>query len=78
LEEISMPPVLLTAKELADRLEVSYESVLAWARRDEVPSIRDSRNRLLFNLDSVLLALRSGVAIDPERPEAARPEGVAT
>jgi len=65
-----MPPVLLTARELADRLDVSYETVLAWARRDEVPSIRDSRNRLLFNLDSVLLALRSGAAIDPDKGEA--------
>ncbi len=65
-----MPPVLLTARELAERLDVSYETVLAWARRDEVPHIRDSRNRLLFNLDSVLLALRSGVAIDPDEREA--------
>jgi len=65
-----MPPVLLTAHELADRLDVTYETVLGWARRDEVPSIRDSRNRLLFNLDSVLLALRSGAAIDPDKGEA--------
>jgi excisionase family DNA binding protein len=65
-----MPPVLLNARELAQRLDVSYETVLAWARRDEIPSIRDSRNRLLFNLDSVLQALRSGLAIDPDAEKA--------
>jgi excisionase family DNA binding protein len=61
-----MPPVLLTAHELANRLDVSYETVLGWARRDEVPSIRDSRNRVLFNLDAVLTALRSGTVKTPE------------
>ena len=67
-----MPPVLLTARELAQRLDVSYETVLAWARCDEVPSIRDSRNRLLFNLDSVVLALCSGVVIDADKREAVK------
>jgi excisionase family DNA binding protein len=61
-----MPLVLLTPRELAKRLDVSYETVLAWARRDEIPSIRDGRNRVLFNLDSVLTALRPGAATDPE------------
>jgi excisionase family DNA binding protein len=70
LEETNVPPVLLTARELAKRLDVSHETVLAWARREAIPSIRDGRNRLLFNLDSVLLALRSGVAIDPAEGEA--------
>ena len=53
-----MPPILLSARELADRLDVSYDTILGWARRDEIPSIRDGRNRRLFNLDSVLSALR--------------------
>lgn len=53
-----MPPILLTARELAARLDVRYDTVLGWARRDEIPSIRDGRNRRLFNLDSVLNALR--------------------
>jgi excisionase family DNA binding protein len=66
-----MPPVLLTARELAARLDVSYEAVLAWTRRDEIPAIRDSRNRLLYNLDAVLLALRSGATTDPEGVEVA-------
>jgi excisionase family DNA binding protein len=65
-----MPPILLTARELAARLDVSYETVLGWARREEIPSIRDGRNRLLFNLDSVLSALRPRAAIDPEGGEA--------
>jgi excisionase family DNA binding protein len=59
-----MPPVLLTPRELADRLSVSYETVLAWARRGEVPSIRDSRNRVMFNLDAVLTVLCSGIAVE--------------
>jgi excisionase family DNA binding protein len=67
-----MPPVLLTARELAQLLDVSYDAVLAWARREVIPSIRDSRNRLLFNLDAVLLALRSDAAIDSERAGVAR------
>jgi excisionase family DNA binding protein len=64
-----MPLVLLTPRELAQRLDVSYETVLAWARRYEIPSIRDGRNRVLFNLDSVLTSLRSGAANDPEGRE---------
>jgi excisionase family DNA binding protein len=53
-----MPPILLNVRELAARLDVSHETILGWARRDEIPSLRDGRNRRLFNLDSVLAALR--------------------
>jgi excisionase family DNA binding protein len=60
----------LTARELAARLDVSYPTVLTWARREEIPSIRDGRGRRVFNLDSVLQALRAGAAIDPEGEEA--------
>ncbi len=60
-----MPPVLLGARELARRLDVSYETVLGWSRRGLIPSLRDGRNRLLFNLDAVLLALRSGSPVGP-------------
>jgi excisionase family DNA binding protein len=62
-----MPPTLLTPRELGERLNVSYESILTWARREEIPSIKDSRNRRLFNLDAVLQALRSRAAIEPQR-----------
>lgn len=58
-----MPPILLNARELAKRLDVSSQTVLAWARRDEVPCIRDGRNHVLFNLDAVLKVLRSNAAV---------------
>jgi excisionase family DNA binding protein len=53
-----MPPVFVDARELADRLDVSYPTVLTWVRRGRIPHARDGRGRLLFNLDSVLQALR--------------------
>jgi excisionase family DNA binding protein len=53
-----MPPVFVDARALADRLDVTYETVLTWVRREKIPYIRDGRGRLLFNLDSVLSALR--------------------
>jgi excisionase family DNA binding protein len=54
-----MPPVFVDARALADRLDVSYETVLTWVRRGKIPFVRDGRRRLLFNLDSVLSALRA-------------------
>jgi excisionase family DNA binding protein len=53
-----MPPVFVDARALADRLDVTYETVLTWVRRGKIPHVRDGRGRLLFNLDSVLSALR--------------------
>ena len=53
-----MPPRIVTAGELARCLDVTYATVLGWARRDEIPSIRDSRGRRLFVLDAVLTRLR--------------------
>ena len=53
-----MPPTILSAMELAARLDVSYDTILAWSRRNKIPCIRDGRNRYFFNLDSVLSALR--------------------
>ena len=52
-----MPPIFVDARALAERLDVSYETVLTWVRREKIPYVRDGRNRLLFNLDSVLSAL---------------------
>jgi excisionase family DNA binding protein len=57
-----MPPILVDARELADRLDVSYRTVLFWCRRGKIPHIRDGRRRVLFNLDSVLTALRARAA----------------
>jgi excisionase family DNA binding protein len=61
-----MPPIFVDARDLAERLDVRYDTVLTWVRRGKVPHIRDGRGRLLFNLDSVLKALRPKPA-----PEAA-------
>ena len=66
-----MPPILLNAHELAARLDVSYDTVLGWARREEIPSIRDGRNRRLFNLDSVLNSLRPDSRSGREEAQAA-------
>jgi excisionase family DNA binding protein len=52
-----MPPVFVSAHDLADHLDVTYDTVLTWARRGTIPHVRDGRGRLLFNLDSVLGAL---------------------
>jgi excisionase family DNA binding protein len=59
-----MPPVFVDARELAGRLDVTYDTVLTWVRRGMIPHVRDGRGRLLFNLDSVLKTLRQ-VAPDP-------------
>jgi excisionase family DNA binding protein len=52
-----MPPVILDARDLAERLDVSYPTVLDWARRGKIPHLRDGRRRLRFNLNAVLDAL---------------------
>jgi excisionase family DNA binding protein len=54
-----MPPTFLDAQGLADRLEVSYGTLLEWVRRGKIPCIRDGRGRYLFNLTSVVSALRN-------------------
>jgi excisionase family DNA binding protein len=69
-----MPPIFVDARDLAERLDVGYDTVLTWVRRGKIPHIRDGRNRLLFNLNTVLKALRE----KPPQPEAARPEGAAS
>ena len=53
-----MPPLFVDARDLAERLDVPYDTVLTWVRREKIPHVRDGRGRLLFNLDSVLRALR--------------------
>ena len=69
-----MPPILLSARELAQRLDVSYETILSWTHRGKIPTIRDGRNRLIFNLDTVLKSLRAGVPADPEGRKPIRPK----
>jgi len=53
-----MPPIFVDARDLAERLGVRYDTVLTWVRRGKIPHIRDGRRRLLFNLNTVLEALR--------------------
>jgi excisionase family DNA binding protein len=65
-----MPPVFVDARDLAKRLDVRYDTVLTWVRRGKIPHVRDGRGRLLFNLDSVLTALRAGAALGPEGGQA--------
>jgi excisionase family DNA binding protein len=64
-----MPPIFVDARGLSARLDVSYDTVLTWTRRGKIPHVRDGRGRLMYNLSSVIEALRE----KPE-PEAARPE----
>jgi excisionase family DNA binding protein len=52
-----MAPVFVDARGLAERLYVSYDTVLGWVRRGRIPHVRDGRGRLLFNLNAVLAAL---------------------
>jgi excisionase family DNA binding protein len=67
-----MPPIFLDARGLADRLDVTYDTILTWVRRGKVPHVRDGRGRLMFNLDSVIEAL-----CEKPHSAAARPEEVA-
>jgi excisionase family DNA binding protein len=53
-----MPPIFVDARELAERLDVGYDTVLSWVRRGKLPHVRDGRGRLLFNLNTVLETLR--------------------
>jgi excisionase family DNA binding protein len=53
-----MPPVFVDSRELAERLGVTYPTLLEWVRRGRIPHIRDGRRRLLFNLTAVYDHLR--------------------
>jgi excisionase family DNA binding protein len=53
-----MPPIFVDARDLAERLDVGYDTVLTWVRRGKIPHVRDGRGRLLFNLNTVLETLR--------------------
>jgi excisionase family DNA binding protein len=66
-----MPPIFVDARGLAERLDVTYDTVLTWVRRGKVPHVRDGRGRLMFNLNSVIEALS-----EKPQPEAVRPEEV--
>ncbi len=59
-----MPPIFVDARDLAERLDVRYDTVLTWVRRGKIPHVRDGRGRLMFNLDSVIETLRQNVTRD--------------
>ena len=67
-----MPPIFVVARDLAERLDVSYDTVLIWVRRGKIPHVRDGRGRLMFNLDAVIEVLRQ----KPPRSEAPPAKGV--
>ena len=52
-----MPTILLTARELAERIDVPYDRVLEWARDGSIPSITHERRRY-FNMGRVIRAIR--------------------
>ena len=60
---------LLTAAELAARLQVKPGTVLQWQRAGRIPAVRITAKVLRFNLSAVLTTLGN--------QQAARPEGVA-
>ena len=52
-----MPPVLLTGRELAERLGYPYPTVMGWQRDEVIPSIKTGHT-IYFNLGRVIEALR--------------------
>lgn len=60
-----MPPVLLDARQLGQRLDASYYEVLDWARRDVVPSIKVG-GRYFFDLRKVVRALNERSTAAPQ------------
>ena len=49
---------LLDCYGLAERLGVSANTVLKWARQGKIPAIRVSRKVVRFHYDSIVAALR--------------------
>lgn len=51
-------PAFLSTRELAAKLDVSYDDVLSWTRRGLIPSIK-SGGSYYYKLDKVLKAIRA-------------------
>ncbi|MGF1582778.1 MAG: helix-turn-helix domain-containing protein [Gemmataceae bacterium] len=49
---------IVNAKELANKFQVTPATILAWARRGWIPSLRAGRRPVLFNVQEVEKALR--------------------
>jgi excisionase family DNA binding protein len=54
-----MKPNFLNAHQLAEHLEVRYDTILEWAREGKIPFIKDHRGHYLFHLNRVFDALLS-------------------
>ncbi len=52
--------VLLTASELAKRLNVTPPTIHAWHRQGKIPCLRAGRRPVLFDYEAVVEALRDG------------------
>jgi hypothetical protein len=52
-----MPPELLTASELSERIDAKHVDVLKWTRRDYIPAIKVGGS-YYYNLASVVEAIR--------------------
>ena len=65
-----MPPIFVDARDLSERLDVSYDTVLTWVRRGKIPHVRDGRGRLTFNLNSVIESLCQKPRDDPQTTRA--------
>ena len=59
-----MPPVLLSARQLAQRLDAQYVDVLHWSRRGMIPCIRVG-GRVYFDLKKVARALNQRSTAEP-------------
>jgi phage terminase Nu1 subunit (DNA packaging protein) len=57
-----MPIDLLDARALAGKLHVTPATVLTWARRGWIPSLRAGQRPVLFDLAEVTRALRQRAA----------------
>ena len=65
-------PILLSGRELADRLGATYADVMYWQRSGIIPAIRVGTRKIVFNLEAVVESLR-----DHQRSTSARePETV--
>jgi excisionase family DNA binding protein len=53
---------LLTTSQLAERLQVSKDTILGWARSGVIPEIRISAKVRRFSLDDVVKAIRERAA----------------
>lgn len=52
-----MPPELLTATELSERINAKHADVLKWTRRGYIPAIK-AGGRYYYNLAPVIEAIR--------------------